>query len=220
MDWNYTDTSRSSFAQSVLIHGGWPVSDESRVALVAWMSIENTAAVNNPLATTQPMPNDSKLVGNPAGVRNYKTWSDGIDATVKTIKNGNYPAIVAALENGTSAETIAAAVVASPWGTGPSLKGRVPQVRANPLTYDTAVNTAGNTAPGDYGAAVPEIVPGVKDPGNPLDSISSFLSLLTSWATWRRILLVVGGAAAAIVGLALIAGDSPSVQHAAALAAV
>jgi hypothetical protein len=219
MDWNYSDRSRSSYAQALLTHGGWPVTDENRVALVAWMQAEGSKALNNPLATTQPYAGATDF--NSAHVKNYKTLTDGIDATVKTLKNGKYPGIVAGLANGTSAETIASAVVASPWGTGPAVRALVPQVRSNPLKFDTEYARDPADA-GDPGAVqdVTPFIPTLDQITDPLSAVASFLGLLTSWSTWRRILLLLAGAAAFILGIALMAGDSPTVRTAASDVAV
>ena len=53
-----------------------------------------------------------------SGVRNYLSSQDGIDATVRTIKNGRYQNIINALKTGDSAEKSALALKSSPWGTG------------------------------------------------------------------------------------------------------
>ena len=53
----------------------------------------------------------------PAGVQAYPSWRSGFAATLATLGNGHYPAILSALSAGTSARAVADAVAASPWGT-------------------------------------------------------------------------------------------------------
>lgn len=226
MDWNVeSEKSRSNFFRSVLIHGGWQITDENLVALVAWAQAEGgsgattTGALNNPLNTTLDMRATGQSNFNSVPVRNYPDWSTGIDATVKTLQGDRYNPIINALAAGTSAEAIANAVVASPWGTSPLVRTLVPEVRANPRKFDIGVHSSANDH-GDQGAAQGELVPGVPDIGNPLDAVGSFLSLLTSWSTWRRILLLLSGAALFVLGMVLMATDSPTIRSAATEAAV
>ena len=109
------------------------------VAIVAWEASENTAALNNPLATTEGGYGGTDLAGNSSGVKNYPTTQDGIDATVATLKNGLYGAILAALQgaqnttipSSTSAAQIASAIAASPWGTGRLVMDVLPSVQAH-----------------------------------------------------------------------------------------
>ena len=57
-------------------------------------------------------------VFNSVGVKAYTSWKQGLQATVITLRNGYYEAILAALRRGDDASAVAAAVGASPWGTG------------------------------------------------------------------------------------------------------
>ena len=90
-------------------------------AIVAWEMAEgghwyNTAHYN-PLNTSQPMPGARTF--NSHGVKIYNSWSQGLRASVITIRNGFYGNILAALRAGNDGQAVAAAVAASPWGTGP-----------------------------------------------------------------------------------------------------
>ena len=58
--------------------------------ILHWMGRENTAAKNNPLATTWDMGDSENY--NDANVRNYRSMQEGIDATVRTLTKTN-PAI-------------------------------------------------------------------------------------------------------------------------------
>jgi hypothetical protein len=93
--------------------------------LYAWRQAEGGKAKNNPFNTTQPKPNSTfynclkkGISGCKSGVRNYMSSQDGIDATIKTLRNGRYENILKALKSGESAEQTAMALKASPWGTG------------------------------------------------------------------------------------------------------
>jgi hypothetical protein len=55
---------------------------------------------------------------NSVGVKNYASYRDGLTATLRTLTNGRYEPIIAALRRGGSADAVARAIAASPWGTG------------------------------------------------------------------------------------------------------
>lgn len=84
-----------------------------------WQRAEGGTAANNPLNTTQPWPGATNY--NSVGVKNYRTRADGIQATAKTIQNGNYPALLAALASGDPYGVSNPEAVAQnlrTWGTG------------------------------------------------------------------------------------------------------
>lgn len=86
---------------------------------VAWASYENTEAENNPYATTEPWPNSSEF--NSAGVRNYATVEDGIDATVATLTNGYYDHLLNVLRTPEcTSRDVLNAIDGSPWGSHPN----------------------------------------------------------------------------------------------------
>jgi hypothetical protein len=107
---------RTQFAGDLLDRMGLPKTSENVRAIVAWATAEGTKASFNPLATTTKAANTTNF--NSVGVKNYANYADGLDATVRTLRNGNYPNILAALASGTSAQAVAQAVANSPWGTG------------------------------------------------------------------------------------------------------
>jgi hypothetical protein len=118
-------TSDDEFYKSILRGIGAPITDENMKFLYAWRQAEGGKARNNPFNTTQPKPNSTfynclkrGISGCKSGVRNYMSSQDGIDATIKTLKNGRYENIINALKSGKSAEKSAMALKASPWGTG------------------------------------------------------------------------------------------------------
>lgn len=79
--------------------------------VVAQAVAEGSQAQWNPLDTTQPATGDRLY--NSAGVRDYPNKETGISATVITLHNGDYPAVLAA----TTPEQYVTAVANSPWGT-------------------------------------------------------------------------------------------------------
>lgn len=118
-------TTDDEFYKSILKGIGAPITDENMKFFYAWRQAEGGKAKNNPFNTTQPKPNSTfynclkkGISGCKSGVRNYMSSRDGIDATVKTIKNGRYQNIIDALKSGDSAEKSAQALKSSPWGTG------------------------------------------------------------------------------------------------------
>ena len=86
----------------------------------AWERAEGgnweNAAVANPLDTTEREPGSWSM--NSVGVQAYPSWQEGLQATVTTIRNGNYQGILSALAAGDDPQGAADAVASSPWGTG------------------------------------------------------------------------------------------------------
>jgi peptidoglycan hydrolase CwlO-like protein len=109
-----------TWAQALLVAMRLPVTADNVAAIAAWEMAEGghwyNSARYNPLNTTQDMPGAAAF--NSVGVKAYASWKQGLQATVKTLKNGNYGAIIAALKRGRDSAAVAHAVGASPWGTG------------------------------------------------------------------------------------------------------
>lgn len=107
-----------TWAKALLLALGKPVTSQAVANVVRWETAEggnwNNAARYNPLNTTQTMPGSTNP-GFSAGVQAYTSWAQGLQATVKTLENGSYSAILAAVEG--PASTFNAAVIGSPWGT-------------------------------------------------------------------------------------------------------
>jgi hypothetical protein len=112
------------FYAKVLKELGAPVSKQNLLFFYAWRQAEGAKATFNPFNTTQPKEGSTlwnclkrkngKCVG---GVRNYKTKQDGIDATVKTIENGNYKCILDGLKSDKGANKIVECSDLKKWGT-------------------------------------------------------------------------------------------------------
>lgn len=87
------------FAQALLNALRLPVTDNNVQAIVAAQAVEggfmHNAAAFNPLNTTQPMPGSHPVTG--VGVQAYASWQQGLDAIVKTLRNGLYNDILGSL---------------------------------------------------------------------------------------------------------------------------
>lgn len=106
----------STFAVNLLISLPAPVTDSNVSAIVAWERAEGGISHNNPLNTTQDMPGATNF--NSVGVKTYVDITQGLQATVITLKNGLYGPILDALAAGTSSCAVAHAITQTPWGTG------------------------------------------------------------------------------------------------------
>ena len=103
---------RLRFATLVLGALDAPVTEGNMTLLLAWMYRENTGAKNNPFATTFNL--DGSTQYNDAGVRNFATFEEGVEATVRTFdpegvsetNPDRYNGIVAALRAGTSPQDV------------------------------------------------------------------------------------------------------------------
>jgi hypothetical protein len=109
-------TDETSFAKNMLVSLGYPTSQPNMNFIIAWERAEGGMPHNNPLNTTQDMPGATNF--NSVGVKTYPNLDVGLQATVITITNGQYPGILSALSHGTSECVAADALAASPWGTG------------------------------------------------------------------------------------------------------
>ena len=109
---------QEEWARELLSRLGIKATTANVTALLAWARAEgghwNNTARFNPLNTTQPATGAINM--NSVGVKSYVSWDQGFDATVKTLENGHYQSILAALKSGT-AKDIVSAVVSSVWGT-------------------------------------------------------------------------------------------------------
>lgn len=133
-----TDLSQSGFAKAVLQGIGAPVTQNNIAAMVGWENAEGgnwgNNARYNPLNTTLPAAGATSI--NSAGVKAYTSWSQGVAATVATLKQGNFTGIRAALHAGTP-QAVATAIGQSPWGTSPTTV-RQTIGAATGQTYNTA----------------------------------------------------------------------------------
>jgi hypothetical protein len=108
----------SGWARSFLAAAGDPRTSCDLGAVIAWQHAEGSnPAWRNPLDSTEPEPGSTPV--NSDGVQAYTSRRQGLAATITTLGNGRYSAIIAALSAGDDAQSVADAVSDSPWGTEP-----------------------------------------------------------------------------------------------------
>jgi hypothetical protein len=125
------------WAMALLGSLGAPICDQDVVAVVTWETAESTMARYNPLATTFTMPGSTYF--NSVGVKDYLSFSQGIEASRNTLLGGSssfgYAAVVSALRSCASATVTATAIRDSSWcsgcGGGAYVLGLLPEVRAS-----------------------------------------------------------------------------------------
>jgi hypothetical protein len=125
---------RERWSLDLLKRLGMPPTRENVIALVAWQQAEgghtNNDARWNPLNTTQPWPGATRIPRNAPGVKAYRSYDDGLAATVKTLQNGRYPGILVALRKGNSADAVVNAVIHPVvWGTSALILKTLPGAR-------------------------------------------------------------------------------------------
>lgn len=143
---------QQSFALDLLRGGGWPISQQNVQAIVGWENAEgghfHNDAKYNPLNTTQPEPGAGNT-GSQGNIKVYTSWRQGLQATLQTLNNGNYPGILAALTKGDSAAAVGQAIVASPWGTGSLVLSTIASAKVSTSDSGTSI---GILPPGPAGA--------------------------------------------------------------------
>jgi hypothetical protein len=110
-------TSDDDFYKGILKCIGAQPTKSNMLFMYAWRQAEGGGSANNPFNTTQPWPGATVLKGSSAGVKNYKTPEDGIQATCKTLKNGRYQKIIDGFKNDVGLSALTDSVVDSKWGT-------------------------------------------------------------------------------------------------------
>jgi hypothetical protein len=179
-------------------------------ALLAWMKAEGGSAHFNPMNTTQKASGSTPY--NSAGVQNYTSWNQGIQATVATLTNGSYGPVLAALRGDKGAQAIAQAVGASPWGTDGQLMAQVAQGWGNGhgAASIQAISFAGGQVAGVAGAdlagqAFDAVKGAVTAPLGWGEAIAKFLGKLLDRQTWIRFAEILGGLVLGIGGLIVLA---------------
>lgn len=143
------DMSKEEWARAVISKLGGSPNADSIDAMLTWMAHEgghwNNTAGYNPLNTTRKMPGASLMDGGPgraAGVKHYRSWQQGIDATVLTLteksKARGYDKVIAAIKSGADKNTILDAIANSAWVTG----------EVNNPTYNFGSKTPSTSASG------------------------------------------------------------------------
>jgi hypothetical protein len=210
------------WARMILNTLGFNDAPNSEVALVCWMVKEGSTSggSSNPLNTKQPMPKAKQL---PNGVYAYDSDDDGLKATVTTLKNGHYNAIVSALKNDTDYVTTCRYIDSSVWGTkgatavavgvkasggaaGALYKG---YARRNVPTTGHSVFSG---VPG--GGAITSAESAIGSVGDALGSIGDFIGVLSDPHTWYRVGQVLFGAILVALGFYAIARNTSVAQAA------
>lgn len=147
-------TGQVRFAETLLHQLGIAPNRQNVRALVGWQQAEgghwNNDARFNPLNTTQPM-HGAGNTGSQGNIKQYRDWGQGVRATARTLRNGNYGGILRALKSG-SAEDVGQAIVGSPWGTKGLVLQTIGQTGAVRPTGQLLVNAAGGRQRGNAGA--------------------------------------------------------------------
>jgi peptidoglycan hydrolase CwlO-like protein len=118
---------------------GAPTCQDNLVVMVSWEMSEGTSAEYNPLATTYDMP--GATIFNYAGVKNYRTLQDGLQAAKLTLEKGaasyGYGDILQGFHACWPASKTAAAIAASSWcGCGSQyVAGLINRVASNYKYY-------------------------------------------------------------------------------------
>jgi hypothetical protein len=117
------DLTPAQFSTAVLQRLGIRPTSANVRAMVGWAKAEgghwNNSARYNPLNTTQPE-RGAGNTGSQGNIKVYRNWNQGVQATVETLKNGHYGAILHALR-GNNPLAVANAIGQTPWGTNGSL---------------------------------------------------------------------------------------------------
>jgi len=100
------ESSDDDFYKEILNGIEAPITDENMLFLYGWRQSEHTEAKNNPFGTTKSGFGGKSIGTSTAGVKNYPTRENGIDATIATLKNGHYDCIVDGLKNNIGAKKI------------------------------------------------------------------------------------------------------------------
>jgi hypothetical protein len=110
------EMSDDNFYEKVLSCVGASSTKENMLFMYAWRQAEGGEASFNPFNTTMKMPGATNF--NNAGVKNYKTSKDGIEATCNTLKLTNYKDIVDGLKNDVGLYKLSRMSSLEKWGTG------------------------------------------------------------------------------------------------------
>lgn len=98
----------------------WPNTLENKVFFLAWAYSEHGLTMGarfNMLDTEEGgMPGETTF--NPAGVKDYPSLQEGVEATLRVIHNGLYDRILSALQAGNTATAAASLPTLRVWGTG------------------------------------------------------------------------------------------------------
>lgn len=148
-------TLERQFATAVLRGVGVKPNTRSIANMLGWMRAEGGHTHNrarfNFLNTTQPAPGAGNT-GSQGNIKVYRDFGQGVQATVQTLKNGRYGAIMGAFNSDPS--TFSRAVNSTPWGTKSDFSSIIRSlVGAAPASVAPGAGPAVPPAAGTPGAA-------------------------------------------------------------------
>ncbi len=188
----------------VLAGIGAPNTPTNVQALDTWYQSEwgNTSGAGlgqsfNPLDTTQNAPGATSI--NSVGVKSYPSWDVGLAATVQTLENGYYTAIVHDLQGGAPYSQIAHDVNASPWGS--SLPGA-------PSSGAGASGSGSGSSPGFGLHSIGDAANAVTGAVNPANLIVDAIKGLISNGYVMRGTLMLSGIIIVFIGLSQLTKGS------------
>ena len=131
---NFMNSTDMNFYKELLENLNAPVTFENMKFLLAWRQSEGQGGKYNPFNTTWELEGSTPM--NSHGVQNYLSLEDGMEATLKTLKNGRYDCIVSGLKNNIGASAIASCPSLETWGTGDLVSKVVASYeRGNPVKF-------------------------------------------------------------------------------------
>jgi hypothetical protein len=161
------DLTPSTWAVSVLRRLNIQPTAGAVQALVGWARAEgghwNNNARYNPLNTTQPEPGAGNT-GTQGNIKVYKSWDQGIDATVQTLRSGRYGGIIAGLKSG-DPRAVASAIDQSPWGTHGALIHNAISSAPAAVPHVPSSNPTGGTTRAPAATTTTTATPGVDNSG-------------------------------------------------------
>jgi len=210
-----TPVTKQSWAKSLLLGLGLPVTSDNVDAIVGWENAEgghwSNTATYNPLNTTQvPASGSYGNTGTQGNIKAYSSWGQGLAATITTLKNGSYGGILDALKKGNDPNGVAAAIGSSPWGTSGSLVSQTigASVTGNVGvggggTISSTVGTVASAVTGAVGAAT-SAVGSVVSSANPASWVSTLWNDIKGSAEYAGlfIALLIAGAYMLVKGAA------------------
>lgn len=150
------------FYEAVLRGLEAPVTPNTLALIYAWRQTEGGKATYNPFNTTKKMPGSTLYGKNVAGVQNYTSPQQGVDATVATMLLPYYTSVIQLLRADATPVDVANAIIASPWGTKGLLLDVLRMYGRGKVVVNPIATVAG--APPISSLAAAPAAPGVKKP--------------------------------------------------------
>lgn len=193
--------------RDVLSALGVPVTQQNTSFLDSWANAEGGSASFNPMNTTQPATGSTNY--NSVGVKNYPDAATGTAATVKTLTNGYYPDIVAALQSGNPFNKITDALKSqlNTWGTGSSwLSGNPTSGATGSSPWNNAGNVFGQVF-GNIGKSLPFPFSLFVNPSNPFSAFGAQTGVKNPFNLSSLIPLSIG-ALVFVIGISIVLSDN------------